>query len=465
MKKRVFLYAACFTMMNAAAQTPAEEQDCMFEEQTLQPVELSYLDNVYSDEPWNGNWFLSAKGGVSAFLGRPIGHGDIFDRKKEMLNAAIGKWFTPSIGGRMAYQGLYLIDSDMESRAYTNLHADFLYNVAAHFRRNSEQQPKWDVVPYVGGGVLYNNYTKEKPFAVSGGVITRYRVARRLHIAAEVGVTTTWQNFDGRGNPDRLGDNLLHASLGLDYTIGKAGWKRVIDPKPLVFQNDMLMEYLDKLRNENDRINKLHAKDEMALKEMRKILEIEGLLDKYNLARDDEEEIKIRPHNNYSGLNSLRARLRNKDWNGEVDDFTPVTKADSMRSYLDNAPSGDYFQLMKDGKIFVGSPVFFFFQLASDELTEKAQIINLKEMANVIKKYGLCARVVGAADSQTGTAYGNEQLSAKRADYIAKLLKEQGIPETKITTQYRGGINTYVPQTGNRNTCVMLYFNATDKRQ
>lgn len=463
MRKRVLLYAACITIMNAAAQTPAQGQDFMVGERTLRQAELSYLENVFSDEPWNSNWFLSAKGGVSAFLGKPIGHGDLFDRKKEMLNAAVGKWFTPSIGGRIAYQGMYLIDSDMEARAYTNLHADLLYNVAAHFRRGGERQPKWDVVPYVGCGIIHNSYTKDKPFAFSGGVITRYRVAKRLHLAAEVGATTTWQSFDGKGNPDRPGDNLLHASIGLDYTIGKTGWKRVIDPEPLVLQNDMLMEYHQRLRIENDRINRLHARDEMALKEMRKILEIEGLLGKYSLAQEDEEEIRTRPHNNYSGLNSLRARLRSKDRNGEEDDFTPATRTDSLRSCLDNVPAGEYFQLMKDGTVFVGAPVFFFFQLASDELTEKAQIINLKEMAKVIKKYGLFARVVGAADSQTGTASGNERLSAQRADHIAGLLKEQGIPESKITTQYRGGINTYEPQTGNRNTCVMLYFNTSGK--
>ena len=113
---------------------------------------------------------------------------------------------------------------------------------------------------------------------------------------------------------------------------------------------------------------------------------------------------------------------------------------------------------MKDGKIFVGSPIFFFFKLAKDELTEQAQIINIKEVANTIKKYGLCARIVGAADSQTGTAYLNEKLSQKRAEYIAKLLKENGVGEDRINIQFRGGISVYEPQTGNRNTCVMLYF-------
>ena len=117
-----------------------------------------------------------------------------------------------------------------------------------------------------------------------------------------------------------------------------------------------------------------------------------------------------------------------------------------------------YFQIMKDGKIFVGSPIFFFFKLGTDELTERAQIINIKEIASTIKKYGLCARIVGAADSQTGTAYINERLSAKRADYIAKMMRELGVSENMIQTQYRGGINSYEPQTGNRNTCIMLYF-------
>ena len=79
-------------------------------------------------------------------------------------------------------------------------------------------------------------------------------------------------------------------------------------------------------------------------------------------------------------------------------------------------------------------------------------------IASVIKKYGLSARVVGAADSQTGSAYTNEKLSAKRAEYIAKLLRDNGVPEGRVETQFRGGINSYVPMEGNRNTCVLLYF-------
>lgn len=457
-KTVLFLMAAFLLSGNIAAQT-AEEQ-YVTQDQILQPLEPTYLDNVFSANAWDNNWFLSAKGGISAFTGKPIGHGDFFDRKKPLLNVSLGKWFTPYVGGRLAYQGLQLIDSDIESRSYQNVHADFLYNLAAHFNSRYDELPKWNLIPYAGCGIIRNSYTHQKPFAISYGIIARYRLAKRLHISAEVGATTTFQNFDGKGVTNKFGDHLLQASVGLDVTIGKVGWKKVVDPEPYILQNDLLLNQIEKLKEENDKMDKINKKDAMALKEMRKILEIEGLLDKYNLAMNtDDETVKNYPRNNYSGLNSLRARLRNKKWNGDEENYKPMLK-DNNNEKSDTAKMSpeQYFRVMKDGKIFVGSPIFFFFKLGTDELTEEAQIINIKEVAATIKKYGMCARIIGAADSQTGTAYINEVLSAKRADYIAKVMQEQGVPKEMIQTQHRGGISTYDPLTGNRNTCVMLYF-------
>ncbi len=460
MKKVVLFIAASLLTGRVAAQMPAQEQGYVSQEQDYQPLEPTYLDNVYSGNVWDSNWFLSVKGGVSAFAGKPVGHGDLFDRTEPLLNASVGKWFTPHIGARLSFQGFKLIDSYMQSRNFQNVQVNFLYNVSSHFRKNYDELPRWDFIPFLGCGIIRNAYNFQKPFSLSYGLMGRYRLARHLHISAEIGGTTTFQNFDGNGPDKKFGDNLLQASIGLDITLGKVGWKKVIDPKPYIFQNDILMERLGKVQQENQQLNKKHQKDAMALKEMRKILEIEGLLEKYDLAMSDDEAVKARPRNSYSGLNSLRARLRNKGWNGDQDDYRPVL-ADSQEGEPSDSTEmtpEDYFRLMKDGKVFVGAPIYFFFKIGSDNLTERAQVININEVASCIKKYGLHARVVGAADSQTGTAYGNERLSAKRADYIARLLREQGVPQEKIETQYRGGISTYEPLTGNRNTCVMLYF-------
>lgn len=458
MKKSIMITVVCLFSLMASAQT---NNNNYVQQEEFEQIEPTYLDNTFSDKVWNSNWFLSVKGGMSAFVGRPVGHGDLFDRKKPLLNISFGKWFTPYIGSRIAYQGLKMVNANLVTGNVTNIHSDFLYNIASHFSNSYEKLPRWDVIPYVGLGVIHNSISKKKPFALSYGFIVRYRLAERLHIAAEVANTTTWQYFDGIYNTSKFGDHLLQASIGLDITIGKNGWNRVVDPKPYIVQNDIMRESISKMREENEKLDKLHKKDALALAEMRKILEIEGLLEKYNLAMSDSAEVKTHPRNNYSGLNSLRARLRNKEWNGDANNYKPLLNknynANEAEDSLELTPE-EYFQVMKDGKVYIGTPIFFFFQIGTDNLTEKAQIINIKEIAGCIRKYGLHARIVGAADSQTGTAYGNEKLSAKRAQYISKLLRENGVPQDKIKTQYRGGINSYEPMTGNRNTCVMLYF-------
>lgn len=75
-------------------------------EELLQPLEPAYLENAVEVSPWRGNWFVDVSGGVSAFVGSPLGCGDIFDRMKPALSVSVGKWFTPAIGTRIVFQGL-----------------------------------------------------------------------------------------------------------------------------------------------------------------------------------------------------------------------------------------------------------------------------------------------------------------------------------------------------------------------
>ena len=110
-----------------------------------------------------------------------------------------------------------------------------------------------------------------------------------------------------------------------------------------------------------------------------------------------------------------------------------------------------------DNKIAIGSPIFFFFRIGSCEMTEKAQVINIDEIAKVVKKNDLWIEITGAADSQTGNEQANERLSAQRAGCIERLLRERGVTKDHITTRHEGGINRHEPFTANRNTKVILY--------
>ena len=102
----------CLAAMTASAQTAGQSSDSLYiqksysQEQMLMPVNPTYLKHVSEAANWGRNWFIEAKGGASAFLGTPIGCGDVFDRVTPLLQIGVGKWFTPAIGGRIGFQGL-----------------------------------------------------------------------------------------------------------------------------------------------------------------------------------------------------------------------------------------------------------------------------------------------------------------------------------------------------------------------
>lgn len=109
MKSKMLLVAVGMVLA-ATRPASAQEQEIVINEQELQPLSPTYLDGVHENAGWDSNWFLSLQGGASAFLGKPVGHADLFDRFKPALVVSLGKWFTPQIGGRLAYQGLKLRD-------------------------------------------------------------------------------------------------------------------------------------------------------------------------------------------------------------------------------------------------------------------------------------------------------------------------------------------------------------------
>ena len=102
------------------------------------------------------NWFSSVRGGVLSFLGSPTGCNDFFGREKFHFNAAVGKWLTPYLGLRISLEGFKFKDSQNISRSYNNWHGDILWNVSSYLRPDLTTMPKWDVIPFIGFGVVKN---------------------------------------------------------------------------------------------------------------------------------------------------------------------------------------------------------------------------------------------------------------------------------------------------------------------
>lgn len=403
--KKITIFSFIFSLTLGITYTKAQENN--FNNKTsnatsVDDIPPTYLEGVWKDEGWRSNWFFSIQGGINAFVGVPVGHGDLFDRTQPMVGAGGCKWVTPVIGLRVAWQGFRLIDSDIEKRNFNNFHADFMYNLSNAVRKDLIKMSKWDIIPYVGLGLITNSYTKKNNFAISYGFDVRCRLNERFYITGGIGNSMTWTDFDGKGDSNKFGDNLLQVNVGLSVGIGKIGWKRVLDAKPYI------------IRNEGERDKNNH-----------KIVKTIS-------------NVNVFPKNNYSGLNSLRSRLNGGREKVLTDVFYPEVTMDSTISKM------------------IGNPVYFFFNIGSAKLKDKRQLVNIKEIADAAKKYGLRVRVIGSADSKTGTKKINKRLSKKRAETIAAEMKKQNVAQDSITIESLGGVKNFAQIKNNRNSCVIL---------
>lgn len=467
-KKLLFISTVCFSLTAQAANSEHEKADSVTfsdttkSEQWFHKLEPTYLRDVTQASGFADNWFVVVGGGVSAFAGSPLGCEDLFGRIKPAFNAQVGKWFTPAIGARVSFLGFDLKNADIQNTGYKLIHADLLFDAVDYFNK-ARVQPRWGVVPYVGLGLIHNEDNGNSPFCFSYGVMGRYRLSQRFHLTMELGGTTTFKDFDGHGASREFGDNLVGITAGLSVTLGKTGWKKVVDAKPYMAQNDWLIEY-------SRRMDARHRQDSKALAEMRKILEIEGLLDYYNGSDgDNHKRSRIYPKNDYNGLNSLMARIgkgkesdsfsksdRSRHWRSQTATDSVFTKPSDGQSW------NEYLLAMSNNCECIGSPIYFFFKIDTNVLTDRSQLINLDEIARIAKKYDLRIRVTGAADSATGTDVRNDQLSLKRANFIYEQLTKRGLNEKYIAQVPIGGISEFQPIEGNRFTKVELFFEPND---
>ena len=487
--KILFLTTLCLSAMSVKASDVTTTSDSIVKqvgvtsEYYLQTLKPTYLKNVSEAANWGKNWFIEIKGGASAFLGTPIGCGDVFDRLSPALQVGLGKWFTPAVGGRVAYQGLSFKNGEFKSMDYHFIHADFLYNLTSGINCNDIGLSRWDVIPYLGVGMIYNpdwssacmcpgHASGSHPFAFTYGLECRYRLNDRMHLVAELSGMTTAKNFDAVGSSSKFGDNMLTLSAGLSFTLGKAGYKRIVDAKPYIAQNEWLLSYAESLGNNNRMLRKTNMENEKILAEYQKILEMEGLLDLYGNKFNNKDKSKaLFPRNDYSGLNSLRARLNNKGWDGNPENMPKamLKRGEGYDKETEKAMEAfynreldelqiAYLTAMRDGTEPIGAPVYFFFNIGTDHLTDASQLLNIDELAKVAKTYNLKVKIIGAADSATGTDSINETLSSKRAAYIMRLMRDRGVASENIKTTHEGGIDDYSPVQANRNTCVVLSF-------
>lgn len=456
---------------------------------------VSYNKDVVESPGWKGNWFVGANGGINALLGTPMGCNDLGGRIKGQFGINAGKWFTPTVGSRLSFDGYWFNNAQKESQDGWGVSSEILWNLTNSLYGNHDKT-RFGLIPYLGVGMLHNRQAQTNPFAISYGVIAQYGLTSRLKLNLELGCKTTFSDFDGYGKPNSFGgDNILSLSAGVSFTLGKPGFRKVMDARPVMLDNSRLRELCLSLSDENDRLSRKSSNDDRIVAELKKILEIEGLLSRYgnifNKESDNNDTVSHYPVNDYSGLNSLRARLKGakNDYSSKMlKNIEDLDEIDNETDYIDSLINGEptdsiaglgfaehssaprdsvgvlnndnYLELIKSGQKCIGSPIFFFFDLGTANLTDSFQLVNLDEIVRVARQYGLALRVTGAADSGTGTSEINHRLGNDRANYIISQLQKRGIGTSLITKINQGGIDRFNPGEANRHCKIELFLTA-----
>jgi OOP family OmpA-OmpF porin len=242
--------------------------------QTETPVEKY---SVATNSFWS-NWFIQANVAGSAFYSNEEkGYG--FDkspfkgfRNNLGFSVAVGKWFTPGLGLRTKFNGVWgrsviSTDKSTNSNKYWTLQEQALFNLSNMICGYSETRV-WNLIPFAGFGIAramsYNSYA----MGASVGLLNEFRLSKKVAINLEASYGIYEPDMDGftaakkseRGISSR--DQVLNLEVGLTYNLGKATWNKVPDVEALKAMSQSQIDALnaqlsDAQRENSDLRNKL----------------------------------------------------------------------------------------------------------------------------------------------------------------------------------------------------------------
>lgn len=349
----------------------------------------------YETNRFGDNWFIGVGGGINMYLedGYKANIGP-------SLDANIGKWFTPSVGMRVGYSGLNArfwsdeptvlgrtLDTDENMYAqkfgFMYFHGDFLWNMSNALSGYKETR-FWNMVPYIHAGFFRsdgldeNNDFADNQFAAGVGLLHNLRLADRLDLNVDMRAVALSGSVHGGS-----GVSLLPSvTMGLAVDLG---WPNFV------------------------RTSSVIAAVEIASAEQIATLQTAAVaLEIANAALANENEV----------LKNANAGLKS-----QLNSKKPVQQTADMSDFFDgmDAPTV-YFEIGKA-------------TLSTDELAH-LEFIAKNIIAKAEQNGKVYLTVMGSADSNTGTAKRNQQLSEARGKYVADLLTTKyGVAKDRLVVK------------------------------
>lgn len=204
------------------------------------------------------------------------------DRGTFGFDVAVGKWFTPGIGLRTKFQGLWAKQvntrTNHPSYKFWNLHEDVTFNLSNLFFGYNEKRV-WNFIPYVGIGLGRNMSENDYAITYNAGLLNNFRVSKHFTIFLDAYITAVEGAFDhAKSDPwrsygigaQRYWDKLVGLSVGVTYNLGKCTWEKTPDVDALMAMNreqmDALNASLKEQQDENARLRDMLSKQKPAEK-------------------------------------------------------------------------------------------------------------------------------------------------------------------------------------------------------
>ncbi len=248
----------------------------MAQEETEPTLKYSVATNSF----WS-NWYVQANFNWSAFYSAAE-HGNGFShsplksfRSAPNFSIAIGKWYTPGIGFRTKFYGVWgreIVSQNKSDNKLTewNLQEQAIMNLSNLFYGYNRTRV-WNLSVFGGAGVDHIPHNFDMAFSV--GIISQWRLADHWAINLEGG----WLYKENPGNKeDKYNKGLyweshnqqLYVEVGLTYNLGMCTWKKVPDVDAIKAlsqaQIDALNAQLADANAENARLKELLANQKPA---------------------------------------------------------------------------------------------------------------------------------------------------------------------------------------------------------
>ena len=332
----------------------------------------------YETNSFGDNWFIGAGGGINMFFSKG------YDAKiAPSLDVNFGKWFTPSVGMRIGYQGLQskvAKDDVTQKFGYMYFHGDLLWNISNALSGYKETR-FWNFVPYLHGG-FYRAYGisnvdgSENELAAGAGLLHNLRLTERLDLIIDMRATFV----DGRVHDASGASVFPSVTMGLAVDLG---WPAFI------------------------RTSTILGAVEIANAE--KLAIVEGAVVALEAAN--------------ASLQTQNANLQkdNKTLNNQVTQLKQTAKTETV-VLEEMSPMTVYFE--------IGQAVL------SDKEMKHLDYYVTKILDLVTDDTKLDITVMGSADSNTGTQNRNKFLSEARGKYIMDLLTgKYGIAKNRLSVK------------------------------